>query len=57
LVKAPAEPEGAALNPEQIGRRKPAARKGVFSFAQAFAFVWKVDAGNVKRIQDIVVFC
>jgi hypothetical protein len=57
LGRAPAESQKAALKLGQFGRRKPAARKGVLSFAQAFAFVSKVDAGNVKKIQDIVVSC
>jgi hypothetical protein len=41
----------------QIGRLNPALRKGSWSFPQASAFVLKVDAGNTKKILDVVVFC
>lgn len=36
---------------------EPAADTVVWSFPQANAFVWKVDAGNAKKILDVVVFC
>jgi hypothetical protein len=42
---------------EQIGRPETRAPQGSLRFPQAIAFVWKVDAGKVNKIQDIVVYC
>jgi hypothetical protein len=46
-----------ALNLGQSWSGKPAQRLGLLSFPQAIAFVWKVDARNVNKTQDIVVCC
>ena len=41
----------------RLDRLNPASCKVFWSFPQAIAFVWKVDALNVRKIQDIVVCC
>jgi hypothetical protein len=53
------KPQRPGIAPElrQNGERKPASGEGLQSFPQAFARVWKVDAGNTKKILDVVVFC
>jgi hypothetical protein len=48
---------GLAPDLGQIGQPKPAPRLILWSFPQANAHVWKVDAWNLKKIQDVVVFC
>jgi hypothetical protein len=52
-----ADSPNAAPDSGQIGEAKPASRWVARSFPQAFAFVLKVDASNVKKIQDVVVSC
>jgi hypothetical protein len=46
-----------ALDRGQSQPSKPAPDEGILSFPQASAFIWKRDAGNVTKIQDIVVSC
>ena len=48
---------GLAPDIGQIVHPKPAPRLPLSSFPQGNARVWKVDTGNVKKIQDVVVFC
>jgi hypothetical protein len=48
---------GVAPDVGQIAQLEAARRKGFGSFPQVIASVWKVDAGNVKKIQDIGVSC
>jgi hypothetical protein len=46
-----------APNLKQIELAGAAARLRLLSFPQVNPFVWYVGAGNVKKIQDIVVSC
>jgi hypothetical protein len=52
-----ANQDAVALKSEQNQSSKSAPRKAVLRFPQAIAGIWKPDARNGFKIQDIVVCC
>jgi hypothetical protein len=52
----PPQAQGSAWDLGQTGSRKPASDKGVWSFPQAFALIWKVGSRKRYKIQHVVVF-